>query len=81
MAEIDRTVELKVTGMTCNHCVAHVTEALQGLDGVKNVFVTLDPKGASTVTVVTDKELADDELTSAVSEAGSYTVEGIERDE
>lgn len=80
MSDIDRTVELKVSGMTCNHCVQHVTEALQGVAGVKNVFVTLDPKAVSTVTVLTDQELADDTLTAAVTEAG-YKVEGIERDE
>ena len=35
---IDRTTTLKVSGLTCGHCVAHVTEELealaQGLDGV-----------------------------------------------
>ena len=31
-----------VTGMTCEHCVASVTEELEELDGVQDVEVTLD---------------------------------------
>ena len=38
---IDRTTTLKVSGLTCGHCVAHVTEELKALDGVKNVSVVL----------------------------------------
>ena len=34
---IDRTTTLKVSGLTCGHCVAHVTEELEALDGVKDV--------------------------------------------
>ena len=28
------TIELKVDGMTCDHCVRAVTEAISGVDGV-----------------------------------------------
>ena len=31
-----------VTGMTCQHCVNHVTEEVQGIDGVNGVSVQLD---------------------------------------
>lgn len=34
--------QVKVNGMSCGHCVASVTKALEALDGVKNVNVTLD---------------------------------------
>ncbi len=34
-------IELKVTGMTCGHCVKHVSEALQGVPGVTGVDVDL----------------------------------------
>ncbi len=34
-------VQLKVTGMTCNHCVMHVTKALQSVPGVKKATVNL----------------------------------------
>jgi copper chaperone len=35
------TITLHVQGMTCGHCKAAVTSALQELDGVKNVEVHL----------------------------------------
>jgi copper chaperone len=35
------TITLNVAGMTCNHCKASVTKALQDLDGVTNVEVLL----------------------------------------
>jgi copper chaperone len=33
---------IKVDGMTCQHCVAAVTKALQAIDGIENVRVDLD---------------------------------------
>ena len=33
---------LKVTGMTCGHCVAAVTKALEGLPGVEKADVSLE---------------------------------------
>ena len=33
---------LKIKGMSCNHCVMAVTQALEGIDGVKDVKVDLD---------------------------------------
>ncbi len=77
---IDRTTVLKVSGMTCGHCVAHVTEELEAVEGVKNVFVVLNKGGQSVVTVVSDVRLDDAALTEAVDEAGGYTVDAIERD-
>ena len=79
MTEIDRTVELFVTGMSCEHCVASVTEELQEVPGVKNVEVILDAEGQSKVTVISDVDLADDALNDAVSEAG-YQLVNIVRD-
>ena len=38
---IDRTTTLRLSGLTCEHCVAHVTEKLKALDGVKNVSIVL----------------------------------------
>ena len=43
------TIELKVDGMTCDHCVRAVTEAISGVDGVTNTSVDLDA-GAATLT-------------------------------
>jgi copper chaperone len=33
--------EIKVKGMSCGHCAAAVTKAMQGLPGVRNVQVDL----------------------------------------
>lgn len=32
---------MKVSGMSCQHCVAAVTKALEGLEGLKEVHVDL----------------------------------------
>ncbi|SPT54437.1 putative mercuric reductase [Actinomyces bovis] len=77
---VDRTTTLKVSGMTCHHCVAHVTEELEALAGVKNVSVVLEKGGQSVVTVVSDQFLEDDALAEAIDEAGDYQLEGVERD-
>ena len=34
--------ELKIEGMTCAHCVAHVTKTLQSLPGVQSANVQLE---------------------------------------
>ena len=77
---IDRTTTLRLSGLTCEHCVAHVTEELKALDGVKNVSVVLHKGGQSVATVVSDVLLDDDALRDAVDEAGDYTVAAIQRD-
>lgn len=77
---IDRTTTVKISGLTCGHCVQHVTEELQAVDGVKNVSVILNKGGQSVATVLSDVELADQAIIDAVDEAGDYVVEAIERD-
>ena len=78
---IDRTTTLRLSGLTCEHCVAHVTEELKALDGVKNVSVVLSKGGQSVATVVSDVVLDDDALAAAIDEAGDYTLDAVERDE
>jgi copper chaperone len=56
-----------VTGMTCGHCVASVTEEISEIDGVTDVAVDL-PTGAVTVTSTTPVDSA--EVRAAVEEAG-----------
>lgn len=58
-----------VTGMTCAHCVASVTEEVGELDGVESVEVVLD----SGLVTVSGAEVSDDAVRAAVEEAG-YTV-------
>ncbi len=38
---------IKIKGMSCGHCVASVTNALEAVDGVSNVSVTLETGEAS----------------------------------
>lgn len=61
---------LKIEGMMCPHCVAHVTKALLAVEGVSAVDVVLETKSA---TVSLQKETANDILIKAVTDAG-YTV-------
>ena len=42
------TVTLKVSGMSCQHCVRSVTSALQSVEGVERAEVDLS-KGRATV--------------------------------
>ena len=56
-----------VTGMTCGHCVASVTEELLEVDGIETVEVDL-ATGAITVTSAGPVERAD--VAAAVDEAG-----------
>ncbi len=58
---------LKVEGMTCGHCKAAVEKALKALDGVEDAAVNLDEKTAE---VTLNKEVADDFLAKAVTDAG-----------
>jgi copper chaperone len=64
---IDHVSTYAVTGMTCEHCVAAVTEEVTKLGGVTNVVVDL-PTGA--VTVTSEQKLGDEEIRAAVDEAG-----------
>ena len=61
------TATYTVTGMTCGHCVASVTEEISELPGVQTVDVDL-PTGA--VTVTSDQPLEEAQVRGAVEEAG-----------
>ena len=56
-----------VTGMTCGHCVASVTEEVQELPGVTDVQVVLE---TGSLTVTSSQPLDDTAVRSAVEEAG-----------
>ena len=40
-------INIQVEGMTCGHCVETVTQAVNSLDGVRQVSVDLDKKQVS----------------------------------
>ena len=63
---MSETRTFTVTGMTCAHCVASVTEEVQEVAGVETVDVVLDT-GALTVM---GERLDDARIRDAVEEAG-----------
>lgn len=54
-----------ISGMTCDNCVRHVTEAIESVRGVTNVHVDLVGQQAQVHGEVSDSAIAE-----AVSEAG-----------
>ena len=66
----DAGTEFLVTGMTCGHCVASVTEEVGAIAGVQSVDVVLKKGGASRVTVHANGPLDADAVRTAVEEAG-----------
>lgn len=76
----DRTIDILVTGMTCNKCVEHISEALENLDTVKQVSVLLRTDEPSQVTILTDYEIEDQVIRDTIKDAG-YEVVTIERDQ
>lgn len=63
MAEATYTV----TGMTCGHCVASVSEEIGAITGVQKVDVDL---ATGEVTVTSDAPVSPDAVRTAVTEAG-----------
>ena len=61
---------LKIQGMTCKNCVAHVTKALASVDGVTSVKVNLK-KGEAVIKADSPNI---DTLTSAVARAGYQVI-------
>ena len=64
---------LNITGMMCNHCVAHVKKALESVDGVSSVNVSLVNNNA---TVTLSHPVDDATLAKAVTDEG-YEVTSI----
>ena len=58
-----------VTGMTCGHCVASVSEELSAIDGVTDVSVDL---GTGAIRVASTGPLAEESVRDALADAGGY---------
>jgi copper chaperone CopZ len=56
-----------ITGMTCGHCAASVTEEISEISGVQQVEVDL---AGGRVTVTSDEPLDTSAVRAAVTEAG-----------
>ena len=61
-----KTIELNVTGMTCDHCVHAVTNALKDVPGVSDAVVSLEDKKATVTADAVDIA----KLIEAVEEEG-----------
>lgn len=64
------TTTYSVDGMTCGHCVQHVTSEVSALPGVSDVTIELVVGGSSPVTVTSDAPLDEAAVAAAVAEAG-----------
>lgn len=64
--------KILIEGMSCEHCVGHVKEALENLDKVTSVDVSLENKCA-----IVETSNSDEELKAAIEEEG-YDVVKIE---
>jgi len=61
-------VKLRITGMTCGHCLAKVEKALKGVSGVYSAVVDL-PDGEAEVDF-DDDQVTTAQLIVAVTQAG-----------
>ena len=61
------TKKLKISGMTCDHCVSHVKSALEGVEGVSDADVSLENHEAE---LTLSSEVIDADLIAAVETAG-----------
>lgn len=66
--------KISVEGMSCQHCVSHVKEALSELNGVTSVDVNLEAKSA---VLEASTDVKDEDIKYAIDEAG-YEVLNIE---
>ncbi|WP_196590364.1 heavy-metal-associated domain-containing protein [Pectinatus frisingensis] len=62
-----KTVTIMIEGMSCSHCTNAVTKALQSVNGVDDVKVSLEKKNA---VVTADNNISVDILKNAVINAG-----------
>ena len=65
--------KIMIEGMSCNHCVMHVENALKDIEGVHDAYVNLNEKYA---TVDADDAISNETLKAAVEDAG-YDVVNI----
>ncbi|MGO3018759.1 MAG: heavy metal translocating P-type ATPase [Anaerococcus sp.] len=71
----NKKANIKVEGMSCNHCKASVEKTLQNIDGIKKAEVNLDEKLAS---IKYKGDLNKEEIKSQIKEAGYEVTDIIE---
>ena len=63
---------MKIEGMMCPHCEAHVRNALLAIDGVTEVVASHEQKKA---TITLSHDVADEVLKAAIREQGYAVIE------
>lgn len=63
---------MTIEGMSCGHCTARVQKALEEIEGVDSVVMSLEEKSAE---VTLSEEVAEEVLKTAVTEAGYEVLE------
>jgi copper ion binding protein len=58
---------ISIEGMSCNHCVKHVTDALKAIEGVSKVEVSL--KNGKAI-IEAENTVSNAEIIDAVNDAG-----------
>lgn len=66
--------KILIEGMSCQHCVNHVRNALEELDGVKSAKVSLENKSAE---IELNHDVDDEKIKAAIDEVG-YEVTSIQ---
>jgi copper chaperone len=64
-----KTLVFDVKGMTCDNCVRHVTEAIKGVEGVRDAKVSLAEN-----TAVVEGDFDERKIVEAVEEEGYEAV-------
>ena len=71
--EIPVSVTIRVEGMMCPHCEAHVTKALCAIDGVEHA-VASHKEGTATVTLAPDATVSVDVLKATIEAEGYHVI-------
>ena len=59
--------KIGIEGMSCGHCVKAVTKALEAIDGISDVTVSLEEKCAE---FTAEETVTDDQIKAAIEEEG-----------
>ncbi|MGI6122959.1 MAG: heavy-metal-associated domain-containing protein [Acetivibrionales bacterium] len=68
------TKKILIEGMSCQHCVNHVKNALEELEGIKSAKVSLENKSAE---IELNHDVDDEKIKAAIDEVG-YEVKSIQ---
>lgn len=69
----NQEMKIKVNGMMCTHCEAHVKNALEAIDGIESAVVSHEE---NLVTITNSKDVDEALIKAAVTDAG-YEYDGI----